>query len=248
MMKVIRPIIDESKKLYLFFLNPIDQQNKNLLVSEKLKGTWRMFVVKMALTIIIGVLLSLFDTPSNETSIRHHNTFSPLKLVFIGILFLPLLEETAFRLALRFNKLNISLALAVFTYYLTSSFLYDVRYSELENFFLERIVLSLSVGAITFLLTSIPAILQVLEHFWNNYFRWILYVSCLGFATAHIINYSITSATVLFIPLILLPKFIGAFCYGYIRINYGFMYSLALHFFWNSIGIIMSLIPAVAND
>lgn len=95
--------------------------------------------------------------------------------------------------------------------------------------------------AIAYPLFSIPQLRRVLDQFWKNNFRWILYISCFGFAWVHIFNYELTLEHLLLMPIITLPKLVSALCYGYVRVNYGFVYSFAIHICNNSVGFIANM-------
>ena len=213
--------------------------------SAKISGTWRIFVIKMALTIVISLIVGAMYDPVNKTSSRMSEEFSPLMLIMIGVLILPTLEEIAFRLSLRFKPIFLSLTLAVFAYYIATKGIFQTNLSNSHESFETRVLIALASLLISYPVFRITSISALLERFWNINFKWVLYLTCLSFALVHSFNYDLTSTVMLLLPFILLPKLIAAFCYSLIRVRYGFIYSLILHMSWNFIGIVMSLLDKV---
>ena len=243
-MKLLSPVhyLNVAKQIYHFVLHPKDHP-QTLRTTEKIKGTWTVFAVKMAAAIILGIALRIFHDPVNQTTTRHSEELSPLEMILIGVLILPILEEVAFRLSLRFKPINLALSTSVFSYYILSKVVCQTRLSDVSDHFKERVFISIFVFALSYLCYQLPIVSKALISFWERNFRWVLYSFCIYFAAAHIFNYELTLTTILFMPLIILPKLISALCYGYIRINYGFVYSITLHLSWNLIGVMIRLMP-----
>ncbi len=237
-----------AKQLVTFIITPLDQPNRQLKVSDKILGTWTVFVIKMVATIVVSLFVGLIYDPVNQTSARHSYTFSPLMLVLVAVILLPLLEEIAFRLSLRFKPIYLSLTAAVFAYYITTKGVYSTNLSNVTDHFTIRILVAGLILISSYSIVSMPKVRHYLEGFWKANFRWVFYSLCLCFALVHLFNYDQTLWLILLFPLIILSKLIGALCYGFIRIQYGFIYSIGLHFCWNALGVIMTLIPAVASD
>ena len=57
-------------------ITPVDNRNKALTTSQKIAGTWRMFVVKFVLAIIVGVSIGLFYEAENLTTSSKNELFS----------------------------------------------------------------------------------------------------------------------------------------------------------------------------
>lgn len=202
----------------------------------------------MALAILIGVAVGLLYDPENITSARWSETFAPLVLFFLAVILFPLLEETLFRLSLKFSPIFLSLTSGIMGYNIITKAIYHTNLSNINEHFEIRVMVGLSIILILYPLFSVSKIKKNLEIIWKTNFKWILYFFCITFAWVHIFNYELTLEHLLLMPLITLPKLISALCYGYIRINYGFVYSLGLHMCTNSIGFIMSMLPAIQSD
>ena len=232
----------EFTQLAQFVISPKYDVNRTLTVHQKIEGTWTMFIVKTILAIIVGVLIGLFYDPNNKTTASMAERFSPAVLLFISVLAFPLLEEIAYRLSLKFKPVYLALTLGVIAYYISSKALYHTKLSDVHDHFLERIIFASTTLSMAFPLFSVPKVKQRLETFWLANFRWIFYFFSLTFAWVHILNYELTLEHILLMPIITLPKLMSAMCYGYVRVQYGFIYCVAIHIINNSIGFIARLI------
>lgn len=232
----------EFKLLLNFVRRPAHIANQTLTTKQKVRGTWKMFVVKFVLAILIGVSIGIFYDAKNITKSSMAARFSLPALLLVSVFILPLLEEVAFRLSLKFKPLFLALTFGVLTYYIASKGVYHTKLSDVYDHFAQRCFIALVMLGITYALTSISKVKNSLEKFWNNHFRGIFYVSCLLFAWIHIFNYELSVEHLLLMPIITLDKLVSALCYGYTRVTYGFIYSLAIHMLNNSIGFIAMLL------
>ncbi|GAB5525445.1 MAG: hypothetical protein Roseis2KO_33170 [Roseivirga sp.] len=237
-----RHYYNEFRQLLKFVITPVDNPNDKLSITQKVYGTWKLLVVKMVLTIIIGVAIGALYDPVNQTTASMAERFSPAGLLMVGVFILPLLEEVAFRLSLKFKPIYLALTLAVLGYYISTKAVYHAKLSDVHNHFEIRVVVVLLITGLAYPLFSIPKIKRTLDQFWRQNFKGILYFSCFGFAWMHIFNYELNLEHLLLMPIITLPKLIGALCYGYVRINYGFVYSFMIHICNNSVGFIVSIL------
>jgi len=235
---------NEFKQLLKFVITPINTTNHALTISQKIKGAWTMFVVKFILAIIIGVSIGVFYDAENLTRSNMAERFSPIALLFVTVLILPLLEEVAFRLSLKFKPIFLALSLGILTYYFVSKGVYHTKLSDVYDHFIERCFISLGTLCVTYALFSITKIKNWLELFWNNNFKWIFYSLCFAFAWIHIFNYELSLEHLLLMPIITMDKLVSALCYGYTRVTYGFVYSLAIHMLNNSIGFMVIMISS----
>lgn len=238
----------EFLKLINYTLNPVYLESDQKTVLQNVKGTWSIFVIKTILTIVIGLLVTLIINPINQTRIRWNELFSTGTIFLLSIIILPLLEELAFRLSLRFKPIYLPISLSVLAYYAVTKFVYQTNLTNTDDHFEIRILTAVIVLLIFFILITQSKIKNRIHSFWKLNFKWIFYFLCISFAWMHILNYELNLKHLLLLPLITLPKLISAISYGYIRMHYGFIYSLGLHMCWNSIGFIMSLFSSIGAD
>lgn len=232
--------LNEFRALYQFSITPVYTTPQALSRAQKIEGTWKMLVVKFILAAIVGVLVGLLYDPDNKTTASMAQRFSPPVLFLVSVLILPLLEEMAFRLSMKFRPLYLSLTLGTIAYYIASKVFYQAKLSDIYNSFEERAFIMLAIIIITWPLFSFTPVKTRLAHFWQQQFRWVFYFLCFTFAWIHILNYELNLTHLLLMPLITLPKLVSAMCYGFARINYGFIYSLTIHICNNGIGFVVS--------
>ncbi len=240
--------LTEFKKFLNYLKQPVPINSQTGTTYQKIRGTWTIFVIKTLLTIAIGVLVTLIYDPVNKTAVRWNEEFSTLTIFFLSIIILPLFEEIAFRLSLRFKPLYLSLTLGTLSYYFMSKAICHTSLSNVDHHFTARLLVAAGVIVVSYPILYQQKIKNVLEVFWEMNFKWIFYFFCFAFAWMHIFNYGITLKHLLLLPIITLSKLISAMTYGYIRMHYGFIYSLGLHMFWNSIGFVVSLFPTIVDD
>lgn len=236
---------NEFKQLLKFVITPAYNSTNAMTTSKKIEGTWTMFIVKLVLGIIVGVSIGIFYDAENKTTISMAERFSPLALFFVSVFALPLLEEIEFRLSLKFKPIFLALTLGALGYSTLSKMLYHAKLSDVYDHFIERASITVSIIIVTYFLFSIPKIKRRLERFWENNFKWILYFLCFGFAWVHGFNYEYaTMFHLLLIPIITIDKLTSAFCYGYVRMKYGFLFSFGLHMCWNAMGFVVEMLTS----
>ena len=186
------------------------------------------------------LFFGLIYDPKNIQTANMASRFTPIVLLLVGGLILPLIEEVAFRLALVFKPLYLSLSITALTYYLLSKLIYKTKISALDDSFTTRIFLAIVFGMIGYLIINIPAVHLRLKGVWCAHFRFILYSSCLLFAWIHIAKYEIILLNILLLPILTLPQLMSAIIYSYTRIKFGFQYPLILHCSTNILAISLS--------
>lgn len=239
----------KSMEIVHFVRAPSSAPTQGLSATDKARETFAVMVIKFiavaAVALIAGILqlagILDLDQP-NVSKERMQLLYSPLGLLLVGALILPLLEETAFRLSLRFRPIFLSLSLGMLGYYLVTKGVFQTRISDVTEQFGLRVGLALAVVGLAFALLRRPAIQTRLQTLWSIQFPYVFYTTSLAFAWIHIFNYQLTPVTLLLMPLLTLPQFIGGLFYGYIRIQFGFAYSYGFHSLSNALVIMASLL------
>jgi hypothetical protein len=245
-LKLINPkhYFNGFKQLLKFVITPVYNANHALTLSQKIEGTWTIFVVKIVLMVIAGVSVGIFYDAENLTKSSMTERFSPLALIFVSLLALPMMEEIEVRLSLKFKPIFLALTLSMIGYVIASKSFYDAKISDINDHFVERLMILLAILIVTYPLFSVPKIKRNLELFWESNFRGIFYFLCIGFAWMHIFNYELNWEHLLLMPIITLDKLVSGFCYEYARMNYGFIYSFAIHMLNNSLGFIVTMLSS----
>ncbi len=208
----------------------------------KVYDTIGLFIVKMVCLIPVVLFFGIVYDPESVQSASMKERFAPLMMLLVGGFILPLVEEVAFRLSLRFKPVYLALSLSVFLYYLLTKLVFFTKISAVDDSFFIRAGVSLAVGLLLFPFFNYPNIKQALAQFWERNFRFIYYISCLTFAWIHLAKYEIIWLNVVLLPILTLPQLFSALINGYTRIAFGFQYPLLFHMLNNAIAIGLSLL------
>jgi len=176
--------------------------------------------------IIVALLIPAISIISSYFGIVH---ISPKgfdkSTLLVGVFLAPIYEEILCRLGLVLSKKNYYfLLICLFTLVIVE--LVRVRYL-LSGIFLFLFII---LFCINFTNKS------NLKFLFIKYFRFIFWFSALLFGLLHATNFQgNTLVILLFSPLLCFPQIIMGLILGYIRMNYGFIYGVLIHFVINSI-------------
>ncbi|THV57789.1 hypothetical protein EZV76_14445 [Flagellimonas alvinocaridis] len=226
-----------------FIKSPIDKPSVEKSTTHKIYDTIGLFLVKVVFSITVASLLQFIYEPENLTSTSMAERFSPLLLLVVGGIVLPVFEEITFRLSLKFNPIYLSLTSGAFTYYLLTKAVFKSRLSLIDDTFWDRIIAAIIVVLITYILCSRKSIRLILQRCWEKHFRLIYYLSCICFAWLHIFNFELNLINFLWLPLLTLPQLFSATIAGYTRVAFGFQYPLLVHMSTNILFICLTFLP-----
>lgn len=156
----------------------------------------------------------------------------PVKLLLLGVLLAPPLEEVTFRLWLRVSRSTL-FALAFLL------------------FFIGVLLLSTSqLGAVLLISFCVCLLVLTLMGYQPNiertvarHFRLFFYASSGLFAAVHLTNFvALEEIPVLLTPLLVLPHFVGGTVLGYIRMRYGLKYAILNHAAFNALFFSLSIL------
>ena len=225
-----------------FIKNPTLDEQTDKPTRIKIYDTIGLFIVKMVCLIPVVMFFGLIYDPENVQSASMSERLTPIMMLLVGGFILPLVEEIAFRLSLRYKPIYLALTAAVFLYYILSKLVFTAKISAIDDTFMIRAGASLIVGLLLFLLFNLSTIKAALSRFWESNFRLIYYASCLVFAWIHLSKYEIIWINVLLLPILTLPQLFSALINGYTRVKFGFQYPLLFHMANNVIAVGLSLL------
>ncbi len=195
-----------------------------------------LFVVILIVSFIIKPLDNYLVSHLKEESIlKVLNTNKTIKYSIIVIAFIgPIFEELIYRLALVFNKINISILISVLIYKLSggkiNSFDFSIHYLN--------IIYSVITFCFLYYFINFKGLIVVLKKYQNV----IIILSILLFGLGHITNIKhFHWHLALFYPVYVLPQV----CLGYfltnLRIKFGFIWGVLLHIMVNSLYVLMKI-------
>lgn len=231
------------KDLMNFIRHPSDKLSIDKTVNNKIYDTIGLFFIKVFFSITVASLLQFIYDPKNLTSTSMSERFSPLLLLAIGGIVLPVFEEITFRLSLKFNPIYLSLTSGAFTYYVLTKAVFKSRLSLVDDTFWYRILAAIIIVSITYVVGSRKNIRSTLQQCWEKHFRLIYYLSCISFAWLHIFNFELNLMNFLWLPLLTLPQLFSATIAGYTRVVFGFQYPLLVHMSTNILFLCLTFLP-----
>ncbi len=230
------------RDIFNFIKQPHDKRDIEKSTRFKVYDTVGLYLLKFIFLIPVILFFAVVYDPENIQSAKMTERFSPAMLLLVGGIILPFLEEIGFRLSLVFKPMYLAMSSSVCTYYFLTKAVFSTKISMVDESFLLRVIISVSLGALLYLIFNIQSIKKRLASFWATNFRGIFYFVCIAFAWMHITKYEITILNILLLPILTIPQLFSAIIYGYIRLSFGFIYPLMLHMGMNTAVISISLI------
>jgi hypothetical protein len=211
--------------LITFFLNPSTSATK---LANPLTWACYLFVYDLFLSLLLGFFVVV--------PLRRYFGAS-----FIGepaprwtlIILLSIIEELIFRLPLRYTAINLNIAALLFALFAIRSLLFRFGIFGFVTFterWLWSAVLALLIASVVFVLLRTQPVKRIISRIWLHHFRSVLYFSCVAFGLAHVYNFtSITVASLLLAPRLVLPQVISGFIFAFARMRLGMIWCIVLH-------------------
>ncbi|AZA81982.1 hypothetical protein C1637_24570 [Chryseobacterium lactis] len=233
---------DKSLSIFTHFLkfvhHPSINKSSNPIVKNLLQ-LLLLFFLGLIIRFLIAFLRPYFiDAPMKDNLTSYEISIFE---VFLTCLLVPLLEELAFRLPLYFSKINLSISTTIISFFIVNRFFHLEDQYDLKNDFFFRVLIAYLLGFLMWLIVKNYG--KFFEDFYHKRLGIIVYSYSLFFAFMHIANYEVSSNYLLTSLFIIIPHFISGLILSFVRLNYGFFYSLFLHILNNSLPfIILSII------
>ncbi|MFP2997284.1 hypothetical protein ABN763_15305 [Spongiivirga sp. MCCC 1A20706] len=212
-------------------------------IKNRVYDTIGLFFIKVVFSVVVASLLQFVYDPENLTSTSMVERFSPLVLLLVGGVVLPLFEEMTFRLSLKFNPMYLALTVAGFTYYLLTKAIFKSRLSAVDETFWCRVVSAVLIALIVYAFCSRKNNQMALRRFWEKHFKKLYYFSFISFAWLHIFNFELSLSNLLWMPILTLPQLFSATIAGYTRVAFGFQYPLFVHMITNIFFLSLTFLP-----
>lgn len=229
--------------LSTFIVSPKYKTGQEKSKRNKVYDTIGLFLIKVVFSVVVASLLQFIYDPENLTSTSMAERFSPLLLLLVGGIVLPLFEEITFRLSLKFNPSYLALTTGGFTYYILTKAVFKSRLSLVDDTFWYRVISTIIIVLIAYVVCSRKTVNVNAQRFWERHFRMIYYLSCLSFAWLHIFNFELSLVNLLWMPILTLPQLFSATIAGYTRVAFGFQYPLLVHMITNIFFLSLTFLP-----
>jgi uncharacterized protein len=206
-----------------------------------LRKTFKVFFVIMGFNALLQLLMAFQINQLNQTLMGPDNTHKllefalntpPLLLFFTTAITAPVLEELGFRLSLVFKPAYLSLSVLALSPFVLRNITVP------DNMPYLKILIASFLSLLVLFLFKVPSLNRLAERFWDRHLRWIVYGFVVFFGLLHISNFGNLSLKILlYSPLITLPQLLSGFVLSYLRLRFGFQWSLLYHFLWNGSAI-----------
>ncbi len=198
---------------------------------QSVKFLYRLFLMLILFKIIYftstflikTIDLNNFPVVSKDFEV---DTLSGIYQFLILAFITPIIEELTFRLGLRFTKFNFIVMICGFTY-IISKLIFQLHWSY------TLIIIAFIAIILTVILKQ--QLLERLASFWENNRLFVFYFLLVSFSTPHILNYEMSIATLLYLPLLMLPHFLAGLVFSYARLKSGIVLSISLHILNNGL-------------
>jgi len=229
--------------LYNFIKSPEYKTGLEKSTGNKVYDTIGLFLIKVVFSVVVASLLQFIYDPENLTSTSMSERFSPLLLLLVGGIVLPLFEEMTFRLSLKFNPMYLALTAGGFSFYILTKAVFKSRLSLVDDTFWYRVISTVIIVLIVYAVCSRKTVNVNVQRFWERHFRMIYYLSCLSFAWLHIFNFELSLVNLFWMPILTLPQLFSATIAGYTRVVFGFQYPLLVHMITNILFLSLTFLP-----
>jgi membrane protease YdiL (CAAX protease family) len=179
-----------------------------------------------------------------------------LLVVFLIAIYAPIVEELTFRTWLKFSPGRIAISMGFMSYLILNILLEGPL-----NFFVQSLSGLAALGPLIFLLVvlvavslsvyallRIPVVNKSVEKIYHRYYFWFFYLTVVVFGALHLGNYLDLGNLVFLAPLLFLPQILAALVLGYVRVRYGLVWSILVHFLINFLAGVSALIPRLGSE
>jgi hypothetical protein len=195
---------------------------------------WKSLGILFLFDAVVGISLGYtLDGLSDYYPLDHLlEDEEPVKLLLLGVLLAPPLEEITFRLWLRVSR-SALFALAFLIFFIGVLLLPTSQLGA---------VLLISV-CVCLLVLTLMGYQPDIERTVARHFGLFFYTSSGLFAAVHLMNFvSLAEIPLLLTPLLVLPQFVGGTILGYIRMRYGLKYAILNHAAFNALFFSLSIL------
>ncbi|NTV31053.1 CPBP family intramembrane metalloprotease [candidate division WWE3 bacterium] len=218
------------------------------------------YAISIPFGILIVVILTAVNYPVENHSVVNFFSNEPWYFtLLVGSILAPIIEELTFRLPLRYSALNVSVFIGF-----VSLLIFQLM-DELNLPFMDLIpeqirsvgilsggpifTASFSVGILILFLIVRQFIKKDAALGWySRHVGVLFYLSALSFGFVHLENYTGLGTLIFLAPILVAPQIIGGLMWGYLRIRYGFGWSILIHSLYNFIGIVPFTILSFASE
>jgi len=198
-----------------------------------------VLLINILYSIALTVAITITKTP-DKNIVTDVLKQAPLFALVYGIFLAPIIEETIFRLPLKFKPIY---------YFFFLGFILFELIDKIANLFtpiksLNQIgviaLVAILIALVCYFIIRSKPVYSKFDNFYQKHYRWVFYFFCLLFGYFHLNNFENLGTMLIFIPFLTLTQVFAGFTLGYIRMKYGYGWGILTHMLNNS-----SILPFV---
>lgn len=232
-----KEIINE---FFNYIKNPLYiSENTEMGKSEKFQYLFKVLLCELALLPVLVPIIYLTKDLTGAKSFGFEDTWGMYGFLVIGA---PIVEEAIFRGALIYNRWSVSFIVSVLLGVIT----YLTKVNELITLHIGFVYLACIILFPVFYIVTKP-FNDVFKALWAKNFKYIFHIIAISFGLMHLTNYTGISNYLFALPLVT-SQIISGYVLGFVRMKFGFGYSVALHSAWNFIagfGLLVVLLAKI---
>ncbi len=222
-----------------------------MLIKDKIKTVGYLYLLFIGIGLVLTAIINSVDAflvvdYYKAPSLLNHDILKSIRvltnnnnfyIIFLVAFFVPVVEETMFRLWLSLDPRHIAISSAVILTYLLFG-LKDLFHMNLKAL---AIVLSfIIISLVIYGMLKDKNIKKYLERFIS--IRFLSAISAVSFGLVHITNFAPINTNIWFLyPIYVLPQIVLGYLIVFLRLKHGFIYGLGLHVLVNFIAVIMKI-------
>lgn len=196
-----------------------------------------VYAIVFPMGLMINYVLDIFNYDGINSVEQFTSTSDFWLVIFMGGVLAPVLEELAFRLALRFRPIYIFIG-TFFVFRIIT--VYFIRSGYPVSVYLHEWLTPFILSGIVYVIVGSKQMRDRINDVYKNNYRTIFYGISVLFGLMHITNYSDVSNILVIALLLGMPQIIVGLVLGFVRIRYGFLYAVVMHSLYNSLLLIPS--------
>lgn len=231
---VVVNLVNEIKQ---YLKNPDTNRYNFETSAKKVKAFLQVFLLYILPVILLSVLTGIIRWKFS-IEFKQVELSDGLFLVF-NLLIIPVVEESAFRLPLVYNRISLSIS-SFFISYFFISVLIARNALDLSNYLLLRFAISIIISFVFLIIIKLRN--QFFLNFWKKNNKVIFYIFLILFTIRHFDMYVLNWTMIFLLPIVVLPQLYGGILLSFTRIKYGFLHAVMLHVMVNFIAFLPKII------
>ncbi|NJK29195.1 MAG: CPBP family intramembrane metalloprotease [Acaryochloris sp. RU_4_1] len=208
----------------------------------------RLYPLALLIVLPLGVISAMIaaNLQSSNAVEDLAKTMSVVEILILVVGVAPLWEEAVFRLPLRYTPSNLAIPISLGMILVVLMFVGKDLSKAVFLAFL-GVVMVLGVALRFWLKEKVGS--KTIHRFYEKWIGWLFYGLAISFGLVHLSNFtSLAGQAWLLAPLLVLPQTALGIFLGFIRLRYGFWWSVLTHAFHNACALTPLMLMRLGSD